>query len=98
MEHLNKMDILELKNLCKKYSVSTIGSKKDLIKRLEYFLEPIKDVLNDHKGRKLNLDKKIVGIKINYKNDLNIVLKNKGKFLYYSLGYHYYLVDKHLEL
>jgi hypothetical protein len=42
--------------------------------------------------------KKIVGVKINEKDKVNLILKNKGTFLYYSFGYHYYLVSKQLEV
>ena len=56
--------------------------------------DPVEDVLNTHPGRKLPKDKQIVGIKVTDKEGINSVLKKKGSFLYYSLGYHYYLTDK----
>ena len=64
------------------------------IKKLKYFLDPIEDVLNTHPGRKLPKDKKIVGVKVAKQEDINIILKKKGQFLYYSLGYHYYMVTE----
>jgi hypothetical protein len=95
MENLNTLDIIEIKSLCKKYGIGTVGDKKDLIKKLKYFLDPIEDVLNtQHPGRKLQKDQKIVGVKVSDKEKINSTLKGKGQFLYYSLGYHYYLVTE----
>jgi hypothetical protein len=31
MEDLNKLDLPEIKSLCKKYGIGTVGDKKDLI-------------------------------------------------------------------
>ena len=94
MEDLNKLELPEIKLLCKQYGIGTVGDKKNLIKKLKYFLDPIEDVLNTHPGRKLPKDKKIVGVKISDKELINSILKKKGQFLYYSLGYHYYMVTE----
>jgi hypothetical protein len=94
MENLNTLDIIEIKSLCKKYGIGVIGEKKDLIKKLKYFLDPIEDVLNTHPGRKLQKDQKIIGVKVSDKEKINSTLKGKGQFLYYSLGYQYYLVTE----
>jgi len=53
-------------------------------------------VLNTHQGRKLPVGKTIVGVKVSEKERIHRILKSKGTFLYYSLGYQYYLVDKDL--
>lgn len=98
MENINQLSLLEIKALCKKYDVGVVGEKKDLIKRLKYFLDPVEGTLNQHTGRKIIPNKKIIGIKISEKDRLNLILKNKGSFLYYSFGFHYYLVDKQLEV
>lgn len=98
MENLNDLSVPELKVLCKKHGVSVVGDKKTLIKNLKYFFEPVEGTLNTHPGRKLPANKKIVGAKEDNKDSLNTILKNKGSFLYYSMGYKYYLVDKHLEI
>jgi len=94
MQDLNKLELAEIKSLCKKYGIGVIGDKKDLIKKLKYFLDPIEDVLNTHPGRKLQKNQKIVGVKIDEKDKRNSILKNKGQFLYYSLGYQYYLITE----
>lgn len=94
MEKLDTLDLLEIKQLCKKYGIGTVGDKKSLIKKLKYFLDPIQDVLNTHTGRKLPKEKEIVGVPANSTEKINHTLKRKGQFLYYSLGYSYYLVDK----
>ena len=94
MEDLNKLELPEIKSLCKQYGIGAVGDKKTLIKKLKYFLDPVEDVLNTHPGRKLPKDKKIVGVKVTKQEDINSVLKKKGQFLYYSLGYQYYLVSE----
>ena len=94
MEDLNKLELPEIKSLCKQYGIGTVGDKKSLIKKLKYFLDPVEDVLNTHPGRKIPKGKKIVGVKVTKQVDINSVLKNKGQFLYYSLGYQYYMVPE----
>ena len=98
MENLNQLSLPEIKSLCKKYDVGIVGEKKDLIKKLKYFLDPVEGTLNSHSGRKISPNKKIVGIKLSEKEKINMINKNKGSFLYYSFGFHYYLVDKQLEV
>jgi len=94
MEDLNKLELPEIKLLCKQYDISPVGDKKSLIKKLKYYLDPVEDVLNTHNGRKLNKGSKIVGVNVNKNEELNQVLKEKGQFLYYSLGYQYYMVTE----
>ena len=98
MENLNDLELSEIKSLCKKYNVGAVGDKKNLIKKLKYYLDPVEGTLNQHTGRKIPSNKKIVGIKSSEKDKLNLILKNKGIFLYYSFDFQYYLVDKLLEL
>lgn len=94
MEDLNKLELPEIKSLCKQYGIGTVGDKKSLIKKLKYYLDPIEDVLNTHPGRKLPKGKKIVGANVNKTEEINRVLKQKGNFIYYSLGYQYYIVPE----
>jgi hypothetical protein len=42
--------------------------------------------------------KKIVQIEFDNQTKHNVILKNKGQFLYYSMGIKYFLVDKSLDL
>lgn len=98
MENLENITLTEIKKLCEKYNVKPVGTKKSLIKKLEYYIKPVVSTLNSHNGRKLPKDKKIIGLKVSEKDKLNKVLKSKGNFLYFSMGYHYYLVDKQLEV
>ena len=44
--------------------------------------------------RKIPKDKEIVGVTVTSTEKINAVLKKKGQFLYYALGYQYYMVDK----
>jgi len=94
MEDLNKLELPEIKSLCKQYGIGAVGDKKTLIKKLKYYLDPVEDVLNTHPGRKLPKDKKIVGVKVDNQENINNVLRQKGKFLYYSLGHQYYMVPE----
>lgn len=94
MENLEKLELQEIKSLCKKHGIGVVGDKKSLIKKLKYFLDPIQDVLNTHTGRKIPKEKEIVGVPASSTEKINSVLKKKGQFLYYSLGYQYYMVDK----
>jgi hypothetical protein len=94
MEDLNKLELPEIKSLCKQYGIGTVGDKKSLIKKLKYYLDPVENVLNTHSGRKIPKDKQIVGVKADKNAEINPILKVKGVFLYYSLGYSYYMVDK----
>jgi hypothetical protein len=94
MEDLNKLELPEIKSLCKQYGISVVGDKKTLVKKLKYYLDPVEDVLNTHPGRKLPKDKKIVGVKVDNQENINNVLRKKGQFLYYSLGHQYYMVPE----
>jgi hypothetical protein len=94
MEDLNKLELPEIKSLCKQYGISVVGDKKTLVKKLKYYLDPVEDVLNTHSGRKLPKDKKIVGVKVDNQENINNVLRKKGQFLYYSLGHQYYMVPE----
>lgn len=96
MEKLDQLDLLEIKSLCKKYDISVVGDKKSLIKNLKYYLDPVEGTINVHTNK--NGLKKIVGVKVNEKEKLNLILKNKGVFLYYSFGFQYYSVSKDLEV
>jgi hypothetical protein len=94
MEDLNKLELPEIKSLCKQYGIGVVGDKKSLIKKLKYYLDPVVGTLNVHTGRKVNPNQKIVGITISDKEKRNEIIKNKGQFLYYSLGYQYYMVTE----
>jgi hypothetical protein len=65
-------------------------------KNLKYYLDPVEGTVNVHTNK--NGLKKIVGVKVNEKEKLNLILKNKGVFLYYSFGFQYYSVSKDLEV
>jgi len=51
----------------------------------------MKNIKKETKG------KKIVQIEFDNQTKHNSVLKNKGQFLYYSMGYKFFLVDKNSE-
>ena len=43
MEKLDTLDLLEIKQLCKKYGIGTVGDKKSLIKKLSEWIIDILD-------------------------------------------------------
>ena len=94
MDDLNTLELTEIKSLCKKYGIGTVGDKKTLIKKLKYYLDPVEGTINTHTVIKLNKNQKIVGAKLFEKEKINELLKKKGQFLYYSIGFNYYLVTE----
>ena len=74
---LDKLELSEIKSLCKKHGIGVIGDKKTLIKNLKYYLDPVEGTLNSHPNRKLPSDKKIVGVKTEEKDKINLILKNR---------------------
>ena len=75
MENLNSLELVEIKALCKKHGIGTVGDKKTLIKNLKYYLDPIEDVLNSHPGRKLPKDKKIIGKRLSAEQVIEFIEK-----------------------
>ena len=75
MEDLTKLELHEIKILCKQHGISIVGDEKSLIKKLKYYLDPIEDVLNTHPGRKIQKNQKIVGVKVSEKEKINNILK-----------------------
>lgn len=99
-EELNKLHLIELKNLAKSLKVQYGGSKTQLIKRILDASTPevFKPVVHSHPSQMSPPDKKIVGVITSDTVKMNQIGKlkenNKVKDLYYSLGVLYYEVDK----
>ena len=100
-EELKKLSLFEVKLICKGYNLNRSGTKTVLINSIISYLKPIPIVINIPTEYKLPKGKKIIGLKIE-ESDKRIQLgklreKRKIKELYYSMGAHYYLVDKDFE-
>ena len=54
MEDLNKLELPEIKTLCKQYGIGTVGDKKSLIKKLKYYLDPVEDVFDSYPRNSLD--------------------------------------------
>ena len=102
-EELNKLHLIELKNLAKSLKIQYGGSKTQLIKRILDASTPevFKPVVHSHPAQMSPPDKKIVGVITSDTVKMNQIGKlkenNKVRLLYYSLGVLYYEVDKNFN-
>jgi len=97
-ESLKKLSLFEVKLICKDYHLNRTGTKTILINSIMSRLKPLPITVNIPTEYKIPKGKKIVGLKIE-ESDKRIQIgklreKQKVKELYYSMGAHYYLVDK----
>lgn len=100
-EDLKKLSLVELKILCKQYGLHRTGTKTQLIKKILDLTKPEPIVVNSYSHYKLPPDKKIIGLKID-ESEKRVQLgkireKGKVKDLCYSMGVHYYIVDKDFQ-
>ena len=99
-EKLQKLHLIELKNIAKSLKIQYGGSKSQLIKRIIDASTPevFKPVVHSHSAQSSPIDKKIVGVITSDKERMIQIGKqkelNRAKDLYYSLGVLYYEVDK----
>ncbi len=99
-ESLNKLHIVELKNVAKSLKLQYGGSKTQLIKRIIDANTPdnTKPVVHSHPAHLSPPDKKIIGVIVEDTPKMIQIGKlkehNKARDLYYSLGVLYYEVDK----
>jgi hypothetical protein len=100
-EELNKLSLVELKLLCKEYQLARTGTKSQLIKSILDLEKPVPITVHIPTEYKPPQGKKVIGLKIDEK-EKRIQLgkeREKGKVqtLYYSMGVHYYLVEKDFQ-
>lgn len=100
-EELNKLSLVEIKLLCKQYRLKRTGTKTQLIKSILDSEKEDPIVVSIPKEYKPPKGKKVIGLKMDEK-DKRFQLgkereKNRVQTLYYSMGVHYYLVDKDFE-
>ena len=97
-ENLNKLSLVELKVICKNLRLKLTGTKSQLIKSIIDLMKPQPEVVSIPKDFKIPRGKKIIGLKLS-EHDKRIQIgklrqKNNVTDLYYSMGVHYYIVDK----
>jgi len=100
-ENLQKLSLVEIKLICKGYGLHRTGTKSKLIKSIVDFLKPEPIKVNLPTEYKPPKGKKVVGVILG-ESDKSIQIgklreKNNVQTLYYSMGVHYYLVDKEFQ-
>lgn len=97
-EQLNKLSLVEIKQICKKYFLTLSGTKSELINNILDSQTPEPEVLSLPKEYKAPQGKKVIGVKMSEQNKQiqigRLREKNMVLGLYYAMGSHYYLVDK----
>ena len=100
-ENLKKLSLQELKILAKSYKLLIGGTKTQIIKRLLDHTRPEPVVVHSHPASLSPLGRKIVGAKTTEGDKLRQlgqqVEKKRAFKLYYSMGVHYFEVDKEFE-
>ena len=100
-ENLNKLSLQELKILAKKNGLRYGGTKTQIIKRLVDHTKPEPVVVHSHPASLSPSGRKIVGAKTTEGDKLRQlgqqVEKKRAFKLYYSMGVHYFEVNKEFE-
>jgi hypothetical protein len=100
-DNLKKLSLQELKILAKSYKLLIGGTKTQIIKRLFDHTRPEPVVVHSHPASLSPLGRKIVGAKTTEGDKLRQLgqqVEKKYAFkLYYSMGVHYFEVDKEFE-
>jgi hypothetical protein len=100
-EELNKLSLVEIKLLCKQYRLARTGTKGNLIKSILDLEKPTPVTINIPTEYKPPKGKKVIGVKSGDQEKLiqvgKLREKNKVQNLYYSMGVHYFLVDKEFQ-
>jgi len=100
-DNLKKLSLQELKILAKSYKLLIGGTKTQIIKRLLDHTRPEPVVVHSHPASLSPLGRKIVGAKTTEGDKLRQlgqqVEKKRAFKLYYSMGVHYFEVDKEFE-
>ena len=100
-ENLKKLSLQELKILAKSYKLLIGGTKTQIIKRLLDHTRPEPVVVHSHPASLSPLGRKIVGAKTTEGDKLRQLgqqVEKKYAFkLYYSMGVHYFEVNKEFE-
>jgi hypothetical protein len=97
-ENLKKLSLVEIKLICKEYSLHRTGTKTKLINSILDFIKPVPVTVSLPTEYKPPKGKKVIGIMMGESDKRKQIgklrEKNKVKDLYYSMSVHYYEVDK----
>ena len=100
-EELKKKSLQELKIVAKSYKLMISGTKSQIIKRILDHTKPEPVVVHSHPASLSPSGKKIVGAKTTEGGKLRQlgqqVEKKQAHKLYYSMGVHYFEVNKEFE-
>lgn len=100
-EDLKKKSLQELKIVAKSYGLRYGGTKTQIIKRIVDHTKPEPVVVHSHPASLSPSGKKIVGAKTTEGDKLRQlgqqVEKKQAHKLYYSMGVHYFEVNKEFE-
>ena len=100
-EELKKKSLQELKIVAKSYGLRYGGTKTQIIKRIVDHTKPDPVVVHSHPASLSPAGKKIVGAKTIEGDKLRQlgqqVEKKRAHKLYYSMGVHYFEVNKEFE-
>ena len=100
-EELKKKSLQELKIVCKEYRINKSGTRAQIIKRIWDHVKPEPVVVHSHPASLSPAGRKIVGAKTTEGDKLRQlgqqVEKKQAHILYYSMGVHYFEVNKEFE-
>lgn len=100
-EESKKLSLQELKLIAKSHGLKYGGTKTQIIKSIVDFNTPEEVKVHSHPASLSGHDKKIIGIKMDEREKHvqvgKEVEKVRAKMLYYSMGVHYYEVNKTFE-
>lgn len=100
-DDLKTLSLQELKIICKDYKINRSGTRAELIKRIWDHVRPEPVVVHSHPASLSPDGKKIVGAKTTETEKLRQlgqqVEKKQAHVIYYSMGVHYFEVNKEFE-
>ena len=100
-DDIKGLSLQELKIICADYKINKTGTKAELIKKIWEHVKPEPIVINTHPASVSPAGKKMVGVKLTDSERQRQIgiqrQKDLVNFIYYSMGVHYYEVDKDFE-
>lgn len=100
-DDIKDLSLQELKIICKEYRINKSGTKSQLIKRIWDTIKPEPVYIHSHPASLSPEGKKIIGAKTSETDKLRQlgqqVEKKQARIIYYSMGVHYFEVNKEFE-
>lgn len=100
-DDIKDLSLQELKIICKEYRINKSGTRAQIIKRIWDHVKPEPVVVHSHPASLSPDGKKIVGAKTSETDKLRQlgqqVEKKQARIIYYSMGVHYFEVNKEFE-